>query len=241
MPGSTYREWRPVAVPAALDAYWSQWTPAAGPEHVERVHPDGAADVMIGPDGAAVLVGPMTAAEAVALPAGTTFSGVRLRPGVVGPLLRVPAEEMQGRTVALDAVMSGPRARQWSAAALGDPAAQTAVHRELNDLAVDSRVTVAVELLVVGASLDAVTAAAGVSPRQLRRLLLQHAGLGPKLLQRILRLQRLLARMDGRSDLAGLAYELGYADQAHLTHEVRALAGVTPTALLRPARAPTAR
>jgi AraC-like DNA-binding protein len=34
-------------------------------------------------------------------------------------------------------------------------------------------------------------------------------------------------------DLATLAYDLGYADQPHLTREVRALAGVTPSELLR--------
>jgi AraC-like DNA-binding protein len=37
----------------------------------------------------------------------------------------------------------------------------------------------------------------------------------------------------GRSDLAALALEAGYADQAHLTRETTRLAGLPPAALIR--------
>jgi AraC-like DNA-binding protein len=48
------------------------------------------------------------------------------------------------------------------------------------------------------------------------------------------RVGRAMARIqDGETDLAGLAAELGFADQAHLTRTVRALVGHTPTALRR--------
>jgi AraC-like DNA-binding protein len=36
----------------------------------------------------------------------------------------------------------------------------------------------------------------------------------------------------GGAELADVAYRSGYADQAHLSREVRALAGVSPTRLL---------
>jgi AraC-like DNA-binding protein len=39
-------------------------------------------------------------------------------------------------------------------------------------------------------------------------------------------------------DLARLALDAGYADQAHLTRECRRLAGVTPTALMRAGAGP---
>lgn len=49
------------------------------------------------------------------------------------------------------------------------------------------------------------------------------------------RLQRVLAlagRSHGREPLAGLAAVAGYADQAHMSRELRALAGSSPRALL---------
>jgi AraC-like DNA-binding protein len=52
----------------------------------------------------------------------------------------------------------------------------------------------------------------------------------------VLRLQRLLT-LAGRGPewpaLAALAAEAGYADQAHMTRELRELAGRVPSALLR--------
>jgi methylphosphotriester-DNA--protein-cysteine methyltransferase len=54
------------------------------------------------------------------------------------------------------------------------------------------------------------------------------------MLARVLRFRRFVSRIDaGATDLAGLAAETGYADQAHLTRESRQLAGLTPAALAR--------
>jgi AraC-like DNA-binding protein len=67
----------------------------------------------------------------------------------------------------------------------------------------------------------------------LQRRLLAAVGHAPKPLQRILRLQRALAL--GRAagwDAASLALDAGYADQAHMTREFKALAGSTPARLL---------
>jgi methylphosphotriester-DNA--protein-cysteine methyltransferase len=74
----------------------------------------------------------------------------------------------------------------------------------------------------------------------LRRRCQAVVGYGPKTLQRVLRFRRFVSRIDagppaGRAahDLAALAADAGYADQAHLTRECRALAGLTPAALAR--------
>ncbi len=51
-------------------------------------------------------------------------------------------------------------------------------------------------------------------------------GYGPKTLDRVLRLQRFLALGPGRTEPPGwpeLAADAGYADQAHLGHDCRAL------------------
>ena len=76
---------------------------------------------------------------------------------------------------------------------------------------------------------DTVADELGLTPRSLHREIVAWTGLGPKQLMRILRLQATLARLRARSEpLAVLAMEAGYADQAHMTREFRALAGATP-------------
>ena len=66
-------------------------------------------------------------------------------------------------------------------------------------------------------------------------------GLGPKALQRVARLHRFLALAErpGARQLAVAAVEAGYADQSHLTREVRALSGLPPAALLAERAAPS--
>jgi AraC-like DNA-binding protein len=80
----------------------------------------------------------------------------------------------------------------------------------------------------------ALAARAGLSERQLHRRCLTAFGYGAKTLDRVLRLQRFLAlgRANAAASLAELAAAAGYADQAHLGHDCRALAGATPTELL---------
>ena len=75
-------------------------------------------------------------------------------------------------------------------------------------------------------------AALGVSERQLRRRFLDAVGYGPKTLGRVLRFQRFLQLSGERADLARLALDAGYADQAHLTRETRRLSGRTPAELV---------
>jgi transcriptional regulator GlxA family with amidase domain len=74
------------------------------------------------------------------------------------------------------------------------------------------------------------------SARRLHRRFVDACGDGPKMLQRILRLQRAirLARAGAHPTmgLAGLAREAGFADQAHMNRDFRALTGITPRVLL---------
>lgn len=71
-----------------------------------------------------------------------------------------------------------------------------------------------------------------VIPRTLQRLFPRLVGVSPLWVIRRRRLQRVAERMDGDTDgnLAELASELGFADQAHLTREFRRVIGRPPGA-----------
>ncbi|MEU7531675.1 AraC family transcriptional regulator [Saccharothrix sp. NPDC042600] len=74
----------------------------------------------------------------------------------------------------------------------------------------------------------------GVSPYRLSRAFSQDVGVSLTRFRNRVRVGRVMARVEeGETDLAGLAAELGFADQAHLTRTVRGLVGHTPTALRR--------
>ncbi|WP_215542597.1 helix-turn-helix domain-containing protein [Amycolatopsis sp. CA-230715] len=77
---------------------------------------------------------------------------------------------------------------------------------------------------------DALADEVGWSRRHFGELFRRELGLPPKQAARVLRFERAGAvlRASGRVDLAALAADCGYYDQAHLTREWRALAGCTP-------------
>jgi AraC-like DNA-binding protein len=70
------------------------------------------------------------------------------------------------------------------------------------------------------------------SERQLHRRSLLLFGYGPKTLARILRLGTALDLARGGAPFGRVAAEAGYADQAHLSREVKALAGVPLSTLI---------
>ncbi|MEU4523858.1 helix-turn-helix domain-containing protein [Amycolatopsis sp. NPDC024027] len=81
--------------------------------------------------------------------------------------------------------------------------------------------------LVVARVEDPVLSAA-VSERRLRRRFVQAVGYGPATYLRVSRFQRAVALAPHVSGLAALAAAAGYADQAHLSRDCRAMTGLTP-------------
>ena len=83
-------------------------------------------------------------------------------------------------------------------------------------------------------SVDVLAESSGIGLRTVQRLFREHVGPSPKLVIRRHRLQEVAVRLDrGESiSLAGLAADLGYADQAHLTRDFKAMVGKTPTGFL---------
>ena len=74
----------------------------------------------------------------------------------------------------------------------------------------------------------------GVSPYRLSRAFSREVGVSLTRFRNRVRMGRAVERLAaGEEDLAGLAADLGFADQAHLTRTVRDHLGHTPTALRR--------
>ncbi|MEU2912501.1 helix-turn-helix domain-containing protein [Streptomyces massasporeus] len=97
----------------------------------------------------------------------------------------------------------------------------------------DPAVRLAAVLLDRGTPVGEVADRLGWTTGRLARRCTEQLGLTPKRYARIRRFQRLLSRVNaghGPPDWAVLAADCGYHDQAHLIHEFRALAGITPTA-----------
>jgi transcriptional regulator GlxA family with amidase domain len=76
---------------------------------------------------------------------------------------------------------------------------------------------------------DALAGALGCSRRHLTGRFAEDVGVSPKVAARLIRFEAARARL-GSVPLARLAAEHGFADQAHLAREFRALGGAPPTA-----------
>ncbi|MGW3494321.1 AraC family transcriptional regulator [Streptomyces sp. NPDC001020] len=84
--------------------------------------------------------------------------------------------------------------------------------------------------------------AEGMSVRLLQRLFAAYVGVGPKWVILRYRIHEVLehAESDQAVDWAGLAADLGYADQAHLVRDFTTTVGVPPTAYTPRAQRPSA-
>ena len=83
---------------------------------------------------------------------------------------------------------------------------------------------------------DQLAAASGMTARSLQRLFADYVGVSPKWVMRRARLHEAAQRADSGEvvDWAALAFDLGYADQAHLTRDFTATLGISPTRYAAP-------
>ncbi|MFI9509644.1 helix-turn-helix domain-containing protein [Nocardia sp. NPDC052566] len=200
------------------------------------VLPDGCID-LIWTEGRLQIAGPDTGAYLPKVPVGTRFAGIRFFPGTAPALLGVPAHELRDRRIALADLWSAAAARrlteQVDAAADRTAILESfALHRAAELDPPDPLIRHIVTALDAGATIAATAAAAGVNARLLHRRSLAAFGYSPKTLARVLRLQRALAMARAGVPLADTAARAGFADQAHLSREVREFAGTTVRELL---------
>ncbi|MFJ6702104.1 MULTISPECIES: helix-turn-helix domain-containing protein [unclassified Streptomyces] len=208
------------------------WVKTPGADGDGRVLPDGCMD-LLWHEGRLLVAGPDTRAYLTA-GAGGTWVGLRFYPGAAPAVLGVPAHELLDRRVDLADLWPSATVRRLRArtAAAADPAAaleRIALEREAP---ADPSLRRLVEALDEGRPVAAVADELGLGARQLLRRSRAAFGYGPKTLARVLRMQRALALARNGVPLAETAVRAGYADQPHLSREVRELAGLPLTGLL---------
>lgn len=206
--------------PAGLACLWTRTVSA---ETVQRVVPDGCTDLMWAPaTGALFVAGPDTAAQLAVVAPGTLY-GVRLPPGAFPSVFGVPAHAVRDLRVPLTELVPSARLSSFS-----DMVAFCA-SRVVEDPVLSGTASLLRTCDVRSAAWEI-----GLSSRQLRRRCLDAFGYPPKVLQRVLRFDAALRLAWNGVPFASVASEAGYADQAHLAREVRALAGVPLGQLIRP-------
>ena len=227
---------------------WIRRVRHAGGEAVDAILPDGCSDIMVYDDQPPAVAGPDAITRTVHLPDGLVIVGIRLRPGACRAVFGCSAERLVNGSLLLSDVGSGAAElhrrlrssdRLDSRLALLENWVRTAVTRAM---ATDRAVVAACRWLGANTTVDVGEAARRLdwNPRTLHRQFLAACGYGPKHFQRIMRLQQALraANVAPVLHLSALAAASGYADQAHMTRDFRALTGFTPTAYFADAAPP---
>jgi AraC-like DNA-binding protein len=214
------------------------WISEAQAHSWQRILPDGCIDLLFYNRGSqmvdARVVGAMTRFHDVSLRGGESILGVRFQPGMAGTCLPCDLPSLNDTTARLTEV-AGRTARLL----LQHLARCTSIEARIE--ALGSRLVMQPKVTDVQQAIAQVVrnrgdmtvvdfaGAAGLGDRQLRRACLRHSGLGPKQLSRILRFRHASKLLrQGAENLAGLAVDCGYYDQAHMIREFRLLAGTSP-------------
>ncbi|WXB14317.1 helix-turn-helix transcriptional regulator [Pendulispora albinea] len=204
----------------------------------------------------------MTRAIVVASAEPQHIVAVRFRPGGAFAFLGTPLDELTDRHVELDEVLPGMRGVEERLASLKTQRPEAAVAELERALLRRMAHVVPRHPLVLGGvdrilrtdtplRVGELADALGVTRQHLTRQFKVHVGIGPKELDRVIRMTRLTRWLDGVDGKGGdgdavsrsgrvprgaqkapsaaqVAYELGYYDQSHMIHEFKSLTGITP-------------
>lgn len=238
------------AVAARVDRHWcTRWDLPDGREHVQEVLPHPCVNLVVHRGIAAVYAIPLQR-DARRLTGRGAAVGTKFRPGAFAGLCRVPLAAWRGGSLSLPDAF-GPdggvlEAELLAVAGDGDPdeagvaGTIAAVERFLAPRMPPANPGYALVQEVVHDMLRrepdvrvaTIARDHGVSERTLQRVFREHVGVGPKWVLRRYRLHAAAERIgtEGADDLARLAHDLGYADQAHFANDFREAIGLQPSA-----------
>lgn len=227
----------------------SYWRFRLGDEATESaphvIVPDGmtSLSVAMAPGGMSPLLvaGPTRRAHETVVHPGFVYAGVRLQPECAAQLLGVPGFELRGRLQPCLPPMRAPPGLLEALAGFARGGATDELERVLARLGAgvtpdDAVGRVAARLVESGGrgQVRDLAAEVGLSDRQLRRRFFEASGMTPKEFAGVRRLREacILAVADQRS-WAEAAAATDYADQSHLSRDVREAFAQTPRRIAR--------
>jgi AraC-like DNA-binding protein len=245
------------AIARYVDYYWvTRWDRSGQPPRIATALLDPCVHLQLR-NGNAELMGVVRGTYRMRIEGTGCVVGVRFRPGGFYPFVRRATAQWTNRTVPAEEALgtAGGPTEGW-AHALWDEidqcpggadahAATIAAHFDafLGTLlpahdAVAEEMANLVALLSAPANMRGIgelAQASGRSERTLHRLFLRYVGVSPAWVLRRYRLLAAAERLTAYPPAAvqDLAYELGYADQAHFIRDFRATIGITPGAYVR--------
>lgn len=229
-----------TALARFVDRYWIVTWDLRGQEpFTQHVLSHPVVNVVFGADGA-IVHGPATTITARTLSGRGRVLGVMFRPAGFRPFLDRALSTITDQSLPAAGVL-GDAADDLVELVTGDadqPTLVATVERLLQRVAPSgpqpSEDTTAIVERVAAdptvARVDVLTAAVGLSVRQIERRFADHVGIGPKAVIRRYRLYEASerARRGDVPDWAELAAVLGYSDQAHLTRDFTSAFGISP-------------
>lgn len=178
-----------------------------------------------------VLVGARSRFEAIDTSGRSATIAIRLKPGTLPVIAGLPASDFMDRSVPIGAVFSTAALRDLELSA--DAPAPRVLGQLLRLLRRARRGTIP-DLMprsgAAGITVNDLAFSLDMPSRSLYEQYQRHVGLSPKRVLRILRLHKALQMARQTASWADVAHGAGFADQPHLTREMKQLLGETPTA-----------
>ena len=220
---------------AAGQALLCRWDYLQGAQAMPAlVLPDACVDLLW--DGTRLsIAGPDTRAQYARICPGQRVQGLRFAPAVAAHWLGVPLHVLADQRVELRDLGVSRLATLADRMAARTDAMGWLADRILADTPSGTDTMQVVHARLARAQPDSVAYLArdlGLTERTLLRRCDDAFGYGPKLLARILRLQRFLRLQHDDATLVDMALDAGYYDAAQLAGDARRLTGLTPTQLL---------
>jgi AraC-like DNA-binding protein len=247
-----YKEVKPSAsLRNHIDAYWLLQTGSLQTPLKRSLFPDGCVDIICNIGYAAIqvictlsseiillkpgthyLAGTMTAIATVSRLPDTHLIGIRFKPGAFACFYAYELGELTNRVIDF---------RDGRLAMLLDGDEDVfsridAYYQKKKSDATIAIIPIAASIYALKGQIDMHSLAQmhNISLRTMERHFKKDIGISPKELTKIIRFQSALSRLKNKSateSIAGIASEIGYYDQAHMTNEIKKYAGLNPSQL----------
>ncbi|MFI5230123.1 MAG: helix-turn-helix domain-containing protein [Gemmatimonadales bacterium] len=244
-----------LAAPRHLESFvehlWVEDVRPARHPALRRIVPDHAPHLIWhrfgGDSGQLTVIGARTRAQVIDVTRRTVTVGARLRPGALRILMNRPANVFTDHSLPIAYAFALPPALLHDLESAPFQSIERALslmsatleHLARPSVATDARIVRLARLLGdhgdLPQTIAGIVSTLRVPERTVRAWSLSHFGMAPKQILRIRRLHRAieLHMASPAEPWSSIAFSAGFADQAHLIRDCRALLGVPPLAFMR--------